>query len=263
MSQAVAGEALTRPWIGIRFQPIDRQLSTEQNLPVDDGASSATPRRPTARPCRRSCRTAPPTKAGLKDGDIITTINGIADRRGASRSTRSLIQFAPGRHRHPRRPARRRRPRPSIVTLGTRPRRPVGRRRRRRSRPPHRRPRAVRAAAAPGARSRRRLAVQPRMPAAPDLHARPGQRAAEVDPRLADPDGDLVDREVRQDLVRDRLGERLDEVEAGRLDDAGGQLVHGGVVDGLLQVVVDAGRLEVELQLHVDLERLAVACSCS
>ena len=38
MDQAVDGEALTRPWIGIRFQSIDQQVKKANNLTVDNGA---------------------------------------------------------------------------------------------------------------------------------------------------------------------------------------------------------------------------------
>ena len=56
---------LTRPWIGVRFLPIDKQVKQERNLSVDSGALVATVggvgpggRRPTARPTRRASRTA-------------------------------------------------------------------------------------------------------------------------------------------------------------------------------------------------------------
>ena len=38
MDQAVAGQKLTRPYLGIRFVSITRQLADEQKLPVQDGA---------------------------------------------------------------------------------------------------------------------------------------------------------------------------------------------------------------------------------
>ena len=52
------------------------------------------------------------------------------------------------------------------------------------------------------------------------------------------------------------FGQRLEELEARRLDDLAADPEDGGVVHCLLEIVVDARRLEVEEQLDVDLERL-------
>jgi len=38
MAQAVAGEPLTRPWLGIVYEPVDRNVAADNNLPVDYGA---------------------------------------------------------------------------------------------------------------------------------------------------------------------------------------------------------------------------------
>jgi len=38
MQQALAGAPLTRPYIGIRFMPLDAQLGSDLKLPVSDGA---------------------------------------------------------------------------------------------------------------------------------------------------------------------------------------------------------------------------------
>jgi serine protease Do len=74
MDQALAGEALSRPWIGIRFTSIDLQVKEEQDLPVDNGAlvtnaggdgSSAV------------VEDSPAAEAGIQDGDIILSLNGI------------------------------------------------------------------------------------------------------------------------------------------------------------------------------------------
>ena len=90
----------------------------------------------------------------------------------------------------------------------------------------------------------------------PDLDPGVVERPAELDPRLAHPDPDLVDLEVGQELVADRLGQCLEQPEGGRFDDLADRLVDLAVVDRPGQVVIDAGRLEVESQLDVDLERL-------
>ena len=73
MSQAVAGEALTRPWIGIRFESIDQKVKKANNLTVDNGALVSTG----AGTGSAVVEDSPAAKAGVKDGDIILAINGI------------------------------------------------------------------------------------------------------------------------------------------------------------------------------------------
>jgi serine protease Do len=71
MDQAVQGEALSRPWIGIRFESIDLQVKKERNLAVDSGALVTTSGSDSA-----VVEDSPAAKAGIKDGDIILSING-------------------------------------------------------------------------------------------------------------------------------------------------------------------------------------------
>jgi serine protease Do len=90
MDQAVAGEDLTRPWIGVRFLPIDKQLKQERSLSVDSGALVATVggSDPAVTP------DSPADKAGLKDGDVIVSINGTTiDQEHPLDAL--LVQFAP------------------------------------------------------------------------------------------------------------------------------------------------------------------------
>ncbi len=72
MDQAIRGEALSRPWIGVRFVSIDLQVQKDENLPTDNGAwvsaNGATDSAVVA--------DSPAAKAGLQDGDIIVAING-------------------------------------------------------------------------------------------------------------------------------------------------------------------------------------------
>ncbi|MHB8959504.1 MAG: S1C family serine protease [Candidatus Limnocylindrales bacterium] len=91
MQQAVKGEKLERPWIGVYFEAIDEKVKEDQKLPVDSGAlvintnagggSAILPNSPAA-------------AAGLKDLDIVTAINGIAVDQEHPLNL-LLVQFAP------------------------------------------------------------------------------------------------------------------------------------------------------------------------
>jgi S1-C subfamily serine protease len=72
MQQALDGvQPLVRPFIGVRYIPIDPALASEQDLPVDYGAliqSSSTG--------AAIYPGSPAEAAGLQEGDIITAIDG-------------------------------------------------------------------------------------------------------------------------------------------------------------------------------------------
>jgi 2-alkenal reductase len=94
MAQAIAGKPLTRPYLGIRFVNITRQFADTQKLPVNVGAlvggidangnptSGVEPGTPAA-------------DAGIKDGDIIVSVDGkVIDEEHPLDAT--LAQFSPG-----------------------------------------------------------------------------------------------------------------------------------------------------------------------
>ena len=71
MKQAIAGEKLSRPYIGISYQAVTPQLKRQANLPIDYGAWVA------GDSGGAGVRAGgPAATAGLKDDDIITAIDG-------------------------------------------------------------------------------------------------------------------------------------------------------------------------------------------
>jgi serine protease Do len=92
MQQALDGQQLSRPWMGVYYAPITSELQAEQSLPIDYGVLIQAPdgsNEPAVIP------DTPAAEAGLKDGDIITAIN---DQRidGTHSLDDILTQYAPG-----------------------------------------------------------------------------------------------------------------------------------------------------------------------
>jgi S1-C subfamily serine protease len=91
MAEALAGKALARPWIGVYYQPVTKQLATDRGLSVETGALIAAPQNGTDPIVPNS----PAAAAGLKDGDVILAVNGTAVDTNHDVST-LLLPYAPG-----------------------------------------------------------------------------------------------------------------------------------------------------------------------
>ena len=92
MNQALRGEALSRPWIGIRFESINAQVKQDLKLTQADGAlvTATNTTDPSVVPG------GPADKAGVKDGDIITALNGVKVDAEHPLDVLTVTQFATG-----------------------------------------------------------------------------------------------------------------------------------------------------------------------
>jgi S1-C subfamily serine protease len=95
MQQALAGQELARPWIGIRYVAITPAIAGESNLPVDEGAW-ITAQDASGQPIDPIVDGSPAEAAGLRDGDIITAVDGT-EIDADSPLDDILTQYAPGR----------------------------------------------------------------------------------------------------------------------------------------------------------------------
>jgi serine protease Do len=116
VKEALAGEPLSRPYLGILYQTLDAGLAAANGLSADHGAWISTggtpsqggsngangsshsngfgsPRPPTPGSAVQSG--SPAAQAGLKDGDIITAVDGAAID-GTHPLEELLAEFAPG-----------------------------------------------------------------------------------------------------------------------------------------------------------------------
>ena len=94
MDQAVAGEPLTRPYMGIHFVSITRQIAVEQKLPVNVGALVGGVDA-SGNPVTGVESGKPADLGGIKDGDIIVSLNDkVIDEEHPLDAT--LAQFSPG-----------------------------------------------------------------------------------------------------------------------------------------------------------------------
>jgi S1-C subfamily serine protease len=95
MRQALAGEELARPYVGIRYLTIDAKVKAAEKLSVDRGAliGPATDDGGASQP--GVTPGSPGAAAGLKDGDIIVSIEGQAID-GEHPLDAIMTSFAPG-----------------------------------------------------------------------------------------------------------------------------------------------------------------------
>jgi S1-C subfamily serine protease len=75
MDQALAGQQLARPYMGIVYHTIDRQFASQNELPVNDGALVQVGNGGTS---PAVVPDSPADKAGIREGDIITKVDGQA-----------------------------------------------------------------------------------------------------------------------------------------------------------------------------------------
>ena len=95
MQQALAGQKLARPYIGIRYEAIDVQLATRDKLPVQQGAVIRGGPGSSGQGNEAVVPDSPADKAGLREGDIITGVEGqTIDTEHPLDAV--LTQFAPG-----------------------------------------------------------------------------------------------------------------------------------------------------------------------
>jgi serine protease Do len=94
MEQALAGQPLARPYMGVVYRPIDRQFAATNNLPVNEGAL-VQPGGSQDSPSPAVVAGSPADRAGIRDGDIIVKVNDQAID-GDHPLDATLSEYAPG-----------------------------------------------------------------------------------------------------------------------------------------------------------------------
>jgi 2-alkenal reductase len=95
MSQAVAGATLARPYIGVRFVTLDLQVAEQEDVSVNDGALVKDAQAVDGSTLPAIVPNGPADAAGLRAGDIITAVDGIA-LDGEHPLDAVVSQFSPG-----------------------------------------------------------------------------------------------------------------------------------------------------------------------
>jgi S1-C subfamily serine protease len=95
MMQALAGDPLARPYVGIRYVLIDAKVKAEERLDVDQGALISPARNAAGESLPAIAPGSPAEAAGLREGDIVTFIEGqVID--GEHPLDAVLTSYAPG-----------------------------------------------------------------------------------------------------------------------------------------------------------------------
>ena len=95
MQQALAGDELARPYIGVRYVAINRQVQEEENLPIDHGALVSPSQIAGGETLEAVIGGGPAERAGIREGDIITRIDDqVIDAEHPL--DLALASFAPG-----------------------------------------------------------------------------------------------------------------------------------------------------------------------
>ena len=92
VAEALAGKPLARPWIGVYYQAVTKQLATDKGLSVDHGALIGPPANGSSAGIVNG---SPAASAGLKNGDVITAVDGQTVDTNHDLSTR-IVTHAPG-----------------------------------------------------------------------------------------------------------------------------------------------------------------------
>ena len=76
MQQALAGQELSRPYIGVRYETITPQLQVQEDLALDRGALVSQARNGAGETLDAVVPGGPAEKAGVREGDIILAVGG-------------------------------------------------------------------------------------------------------------------------------------------------------------------------------------------
>ncbi len=76
MQQALAGQELSRPYIGVRYETITPQLQVQDNLALDRGALVSRARNSAGETLDAVVPGGPAEEAGVREGDIIVAVGG-------------------------------------------------------------------------------------------------------------------------------------------------------------------------------------------
>jgi S1-C subfamily serine protease len=78
IAEVLAGKPITRPWIGVQYLPLDTQLAKDNNLSVSAGAWVHASQNANGTSSSPIVAGSPAEAADLKEGDIITALDGQA-----------------------------------------------------------------------------------------------------------------------------------------------------------------------------------------